>query len=149
MEDKDLKKVLGSIAKGNGYNTAFGIWYKESNECIFTLSLQKSNYENTFYLNLKSFIKGAFDINYKIEKSLKNDTGDIFRRIPKEYDKYLNCEIDLSHEERINGLENLFKKFINPFSQKALEKGGILILAENGDVSLLPAVKEELEKLMK
>lgn len=149
MENKDLKKVFGSIAKENGYTTAFGIWYRESDECIFTFSLQKSDYENSFYINLKSFIRGAFEQEYKIEKSIKNDTGDIFRRTPNEYNKYLNFESDLSDEERISGLRSLFIEFINPFAQKALEKKGILNLAENGEISLLPAVKGELEKLMK
>lgn len=147
MESKELKKRFGEIAKENDYNTAFGIWYKESSECLFILSLQKSNYSNLFYLNLKIFIQGAFETTYKIDKELKNDTGDIFRRSPKEYDQYFDFEVELSDDDRINGLKKLFADFINPFSEKALERNGILQLEETSEIALLPAVKEELEKM--
>lgn len=147
MESKDLKKKFGIIAKNNEFNTALGIWYKESQECIFTISFQKSNYENLFYINLKIFIKGIFGIDYKIDKSIKNDTGDIFLRTPKEYDNYLNFEIEISDNERINGLRKLFVEFINPFVEKALKKEKIFELEKEGKLLILPAVKEELEKM--
>ncbi|WP_183147931.1 hypothetical protein [Chryseobacterium nematophagum] len=45
----------------------------------------------------------------------------------------------------MNGLESLFREFVNPFAEKALEKNGILSLAENGKVELLDSVEEELK----
>lgn len=147
MESKDLKKVLGKIAADNGYSTAHGIWYKESTDCIFTLSLQKSNFGNYFYLNLKIFIRGIFGKEYKIDKALKNDVGDIFRRSPKEYDQYLDFDIELADDSRISSIKKLFQEFINPFVENALKIEGIFELEKSGEVFLLPAVKGELTKL--
>ncbi len=148
MESKDLKKTFGIIAKNNEFTSTLGIWYKESQDCIFTISLQKSNYETLFYVNLKIFIKDIFGIEYKIDKSIKNDTGDIFLRTPKEYNNYFNFEIEIPHDERTEGLRRLFAEFINPFSEKALKKEKIFDLEKEGKILILPAVKEELEKMI-
>ncbi|MBO4232715.1 DUF4304 domain-containing protein [Riemerella anatipestifer] len=149
MESKDFKKVFGNIAKENYFTSSIGIWYKDSDRIIVTLSLQKSNYGDYFYLNIKIFIKGIFGIEYKIDKSLKNDTGDIFLRSPKEYDEYFNFENNLIDDERINGVIKIFNDFINPFTQRALKIEGIKALAEEQKIILLPDVQLELEKMIK
>jgi len=58
MDNKEFKKVFGDIAKVNGFDRAFGGWFKESSECILVLELQKSNYGDYYYLNIKIFCPG-------------------------------------------------------------------------------------------
>ena len=50
----------------------------------------------------------------------------------------------MDDDKRKEKLEQLFSEFIVPFSDKALSKSGIRELAEKGEITLLPAVKEEL-----
>lgn len=148
MESKDLKKVFGNIAKESGFSNKFGGWYRESEKSIVTLSLQKSNYADYFYLNIKIFIHGIFSQKYIIDKYLiKNHLGNIFLRSPKEYDEYFNFENNLIDDERINGIIKIFNDFINPFTQRALTIEGIKALAEEQKIVLLPAVQLELEKM--
>lgn len=65
METKDFRNLFKDLAKKNGFESAFGGWFKESNECIFVLDLMKSNFGNNYYLNIKIFIQGSFGIYYQ------------------------------------------------------------------------------------
>lgn len=146
MENKEFKKVFGDIAKANNYIYNFGGWYKESDECICVLSLQKSNFGNFNYLNIKIYIQNIFGKSYRIDKNkVKIEGGDVFRRIPNIYDDLLNLENFMNDDERRNGIERLFNDFLNSFVNKALTKKGIKELEIEGKLFLLPAVKEELE----
>jgi len=49
MENKEFKKLFDIIARNHGFESAFGGWFKESNECIVVLDLQKSNFGNYYY----------------------------------------------------------------------------------------------------
>lgn len=145
MDSTEFKKVFGLIAKSNGFESAFGGWFKESSECILVLDLQKSNYGNYFELNVKIFIQGMFGNTYVKSKGLvKKDAGDVFTRQPNDYKETLDLEISLSEETRREGLEVLFSEFVVPFTDKALTKVGIQQLANNKEIHLLPAVKQEL-----
>jgi len=146
MESKKFKKLFSEIAKSNGFESAFGASYKESTECIIVLDLQKSNYGNYFEMNIKIYIQGLFGKNYIKNKDLvKKDTGDIFRRQPLEFKSFFDLDISIDDENRKEGLTQLFGEFVMPFTKAALSKLGIKKLAENGEITLLPAVKEELE----
>ncbi|MES2389559.1 MAG: DUF4304 domain-containing protein [Bacteroidota bacterium] len=145
MDNKEFRKLFGITAKYNGFESAFGGWFRESMECIIVLSLQKSNLGDYFDLNIKIFIKGIFGYSYVINKDLiKNDTGDVFRRQPQEYSEVFNLDARMDEAERKNKLEILFGKFINPFTDKSLLISGILEQAEMSEVALLPAVKAAL-----
>lgn len=45
---------------------------------------------------------------------------------------------------RHQGLENLFRDFINPITDKTMSKKGLIELESENILYLLPAVKEEL-----
>lgn len=147
MNSKEFKTVFGEVANINGFEKAFGGWFKESAECIIVLDLQKSNFGDYYELNIKIYVQGAFGSHYIISKDIvKKDTGEIFQRQPPEYKNVFDFDQSMDDKNRIEILENLFSKFIVPFTNKALTKSGILELAQSGVLSLLPAVKKELEK---
>ena len=149
MENKQFKKLLGEIATKNGFESAFGGWFKESPECIISLYLQKSGYGNYYLLNIKIFIQKMFEKQYIKNKDLVSKYGgNVFREPPKEYDPALNLEILMEDLKRGQLLESMFNDFITPFTEKALSKKGVLELAEEKKVFLLPAVKEELARLI-
>jgi hypothetical protein len=145
MENKEFKILFNTIAKKNGFESNFSGWFKESNECIVVLDLQKSDYSNIYYLNIRIYIQGIFGNYYSKNKNLvKNDTGDIFRRQPKEYNDAFDLELAMDVDKRKELLEKLFSDFLNPFSEKVLEKANFKKLEQNNEIYLLPAVKKEL-----
>lgn len=148
MESKDLKKIIKEVAKRNCFKLVNSNWVKESEEAIMVLNLQKSNFSNKYYLNIRVFIKGLFDKFIKIDKTvLKNDTGDVFRRNPPEFDPVLDLENDIELSLRIEEIEKLFNSFIIPFTYDALSIKGLLDLYRRNQINLLPAVKDALENL--
>lgn len=146
MNSKEFKTIFGDVAKVNGFEKAFGGWFKESTECIIVLDLQMSNFANYYELNIKIYIQGAFGSHYVRNKDLvKKDIGDIFTRQPSEYRDVLDFDEPMDDENRKEKLEKLFNEFIAPFTDKALSKSGIKELAHKGVITLLPAVQKELE----
>jgi hypothetical protein len=144
MESKDLKKLFKELAKKDGFEPAFGGWFKESNECIAALYLQKSNYGNYYELNIKIFIQGVFGEHHKKSKELKNAVSDILGRQPEEYRDTFDLDLSIDHTIRKEKLERLFNEFIVPFVTSMLTREGIKKQALLDKDFLPPAVNKEL-----
>lgn len=145
MDKHEFKKKFGEIAKKSSFLFQRGGWFKESNECIFVIDLQKSNYSEKFYLNIKIYIQGYFGTKYHIGKELVSNIGNIFRRQPIEYDTIFDLETMISDAERIHKLELFFRDFLITYSEKVLSKAGIKELYDKGKIFILQPVKEYLE----
>ena len=107
MENKEFKNLFNETAKKNGFASAFGGWFKESNECIAALYLQKSNYGNYYELNIKVFIQGIFGEHYKKSKELKHAVSDILGRQPEEYRDVFDLDSlieDAIRKKKIRGI---------------------------------------------
>lgn len=145
MESNDFKKLLDEVAKENGFEKAYEGWFKEFDEVILVLDLQKSNFGNNYYLNIKLYIQGAFgNVYVKSKKLVKIDGGDIFLRQPDNYSNLLDLDASLGNSERKAGIREMFNDFITPLSNKTSTKEGIKELYKKGALFILPAVKEEL-----
>jgi hypothetical protein len=148
MTSKEFKNIFDEVAKANGFSKAFGGWYKETLECIAILELQKSNFGDYYLLNIKIFIQGVFDRTYFPNKELiKSSLGHINSNETKEYMDVFEFDEPMNDSTRKERLEKLFICHIVPFTNKTLTREGIQELIEQGKVSLLPAVKEEFDKL--
>ncbi|MGG5578835.1 DUF4304 domain-containing protein [Myroides sp. C15-4] len=144
MNSKEFKKTFSKTAQDHGFEDVFGAWFKVSTESIVVLELQKSNFGDYYEMNIKVYIQGIFGTSYSKSKELVRDTGDIFIRQPAEYKSVFDFDELMEDEKRKGKLEQLFSEFIIPFTGKALSKSGIKELAEKGEITLLPAVKDEL-----
>lgn len=149
MDNISFKKLFNFIAKGNKFESSSGGWFKESNECIAALYLQKSRFGNYYDLNIKVFIQGSFGFIYNKNKELKYATSEILGRQPEEYKNAMDLECSMSDEMRKQMLEKLFIEFVVPFVDKMLSRKKIMQLNENKELFLLESVKRELEKLEK
>ena len=150
MNNNKFKSIFNKIAiKNNSFIYKYGGWFFESKNGIVLLDLQKSNYSNSYFLNIKIYINGVFDNLYDIEKKLIKDTGNIFRREPLEFKSVFDLDSNLSESERKNELEKLFNNFIYPITEISKEIKSILEYAKTDEIYILPAVKEELLKLAK
>lgn len=147
METKDFRKLFKGLAKKNGFEPAFNGWLKQSEKCFFTMELIRSNFGRYYMIDLKIYVQGTFGNHYVKDKSLLRNVGDFFSRTPKQFDTALDLEQEMEDGERTQKLESLFQDFVVPFSEKALTIHGINELIEKEELYLLPAVKEELEKL--
>jgi hypothetical protein len=148
MNLKVLKRTFAEITKSIGLETKFGGFVKETEEVVIVLSFQKSNYSSQVYLNIKLYIQGVFGKNYQLSREMVvNDVGDVFRRAPKDYDQIFDLGFDLPDNERIEQLKAFVDEFLSGFIQQASTVKGIMLLAEQGELYLLPAVKSELEKI--
>lgn len=146
MDTKEFKKLFGEIAKNHGFQSAFGGWMKDSEECIAVLDLQKSNFGNYFELNIKVYVQGMFGKTHiKSKELVKKETGNIFRRQPNEYKNVFDFDTSIEDRIRIELLTDFFRSFLVDFAEKALTKSGIIELANKGKIFLPPATKEELE----
>lgn len=145
MNSKEFKIFFGEVAQSNMFESAFGGWFKDSNESIVVLDLQKSNFGDYYEMNIKIYIQGLFGNRYSRSKNLvKKDIGDIFARQPQEYKSVFDFDEPMVDEKRKEKLEQLFSEFIMPFTNNALSISGIKELEKNGIITLLPAVKEEI-----
>ena len=108
----------------------------------------KSYYSNLYYLNLKTFVQGVFDKEYIVHKDyLKKDMGDVFARQPSQYSFIFDLKTDISDENRVEMLNVFFNDFIIPYSEKNMSVLGLRELAKAKEILLLPAVKDELDRL--
>jgi len=150
MNSKDFKVKFGEIAKENEFKQAFGGWYKESADSIAILELQKSNFGDYYILNIKIFIHGSFGRTYVPTKDLiKSSLGHINTNETEAYRNIFDFDRALDDSLRIDKLKELFKNHIVPFTTKTSTRLGIKELESSGQIFILPAVKEELEKLLK
>ena len=141
----EFKKMFGAIAKESGFERTYEAWFKESPEVILVLDLQKSNFGNNYYLNVKLFIQGTFGNTYsKSKKLVKTDGGNIFLRQPDNYSDLLNLDTALEDHERNDGLRKMFSEFITPFCNKTNTKEAIKEFHKKEGLFILPAVKEAL-----
>lgn len=148
MNLKVLKRTFAEITKSIGLETKFGGFVKETEEVIIVLSFQKSIYSSQVYLNIKLYIQGVFGKNYQLSREMVvNDVGDVFRRALKDYDQIFDLGSDLPDNERIEYLKKFIDEFLSGFIQQTSTVKGIMLLAEQGELFLFPAVKSELEKI--
>jgi hypothetical protein len=145
MDSRAFKSLFSQIAAENGFDPEFGGWFRESEECVVVLDLQKSNFGNYYELNLKIFVQGLFgDHHVRSKDVVKKKAGDVFVRQPNQFRSQLALDSGLSPLEYERGLQMLFADFVRPVTSDALTRAGLLRLGHKGVVYLLPAVREQL-----
>lgn len=145
MESKEFKNIFGEVAKKFGFEKAFGGWFKESQECIAVLDLQKSNFGDYYQLNIKIFVQGMFGACYNKNKNLvKKNIGEVQFGEPQEYRDVFDFDNQMEDEKRKQKLETLFAHYIDRLTRKSLTKNGIKELVSEGDLSVPPAIKQQL-----
>lgn len=145
MNSKEFKKRFGEVAKANEFKNAFGCWYKESAASVVVLELRKSNFGDYYQLLIKIFIQGAFESTYAPSKDvMRSSLGHITANETPEYKNILDFDERMEDDIRRECLDKLFADHIVPFTDRALSRGGIMELANEGEVFILPAVKQEL-----
>lgn len=84
----------------------------------------------------------------KSKDLVKKEVGHIRNGEPQDYKDIFDFDKSMDDGIRRKRLEKLFLDHILPFVDKSLTKKGIKYLAEKGEISLLPAIKAQLETLV-
>lgn len=147
MDNKEFKKIFGAVAKKYNFKKIYTGRYKESHDSVVIIYLQKSNYGNYYQLNIKVFVHGVFGRRYTPNKDLLVSTGHVNSDETKEFKDVFDLENTVEDKIRYERIILLFKSHIVPFTNKTLVKSNILKLSENGEMFILPAVKDELIRL--
>ena len=123
MDRKEFKQILNECLVINGFLKKGKYYYKDSSEVICSLAFQKSNYSNSYYVNVGIILK---EINQNI--GIPSDThGDIrcrfcFRVKGKEVD---SIDLDTVNDSSviISSLEKGISEIVNPSLElKSLKK---------------------------
>ena len=125
MTTADFKSVFREVAVQNGFLFQHNRFWKKSSEAVICLELQKSNYSNIYYLNLKIWVQGVFDSKYEPSSELARKPGNVFRRQPKDWGKLFDLDQILDKGTCSQEMAGFFKAFVNPFTEKALTRSGI------------------------
>ena len=81
MNNTEFKKIVGETLKSQNFAYENKYYTFENTDLKVFVGFQKSNFENSFYINYGFLIKGIYDGNYLyINKVWKTLVADLFIR---------------------------------------------------------------------
>lgn len=132
MEKKEFKKIINDCLLSNGFVKKGKLYYKDSDEVICSLGLQKSNHANCYYVNVGIVIK---EINPSLELPRDVD-GDIRCRFYFEVDeKKVDC-LPIDQLSESNVIITSLKKNILELVDPSLKLEGLKKLLNDKPVLL-------------
>ena len=121
MDKKEFKKALATTLLEYGFVMKNNISRAETDELIIVVSTQKSNYENSYYLNYGFLIK---ELNPELTNP-KDNQCDVFGRLSLNIDGELATTADfenISSEEFSSALKISLNERIKPVLEFGLPK---------------------------
>lgn len=122
MDNLEFKKIVQDVTSKYGFKYLKKNYYLELADLIIVIGIQKSNYENSFYINFGFCVKEIHnDIQYP-----KNNECDITCRFLNGPSKGI-YQLDIQNrEELVNSLEKNINDFIVPVINAGLKQFFIL-----------------------
>lgn len=121
MDNKEFKKILSVCLEKEGFTLKNKCFYKSIDELIVIVDIQKSNYQNSFYINYAFIVKDIYNgVEYP-----RTNIGDIRGRfIYKDSCTVLdNFMLDsLANDEFRESLEENINVFLRPVFEGGLSK---------------------------
>lgn len=122
MNNVEFKKIVQEITSKYGFKYCNKNYYYELSDLIVVIGLQKSNYENSFYINFGFCIK---EIHNEIQYPKSNEC-DITCRFLNETGKGI-YQLDIQNrEELVNSIEKNINDFIVPVINAGIKQFLIL-----------------------
>lgn len=121
MDKKEFKKILQECLIKHGFILKNKNYYNSINDLLIAVSTQKSNYDNSFFINYAIFVK---DIHKEIEYP-KVQEGDIRGRFQYERDGSVLNDYPLSELNEIELQKNLndnIQAILNPLIEDGLKR---------------------------
>ncbi|NBK96453.1 MAG: DUF4304 domain-containing protein [Erysipelotrichia bacterium] len=118
MDKKEFKKALGNILKPYGFKYLKKNYYLSNDELIVVIATQKSNYDDSYYVNYDFLIK---QINTEIEYP-KDNVCDVTGRFVFNSDGKTIHTFNIE-ENNLHELEEGINDKLNSTIMPVLEKG--------------------------
>ena len=110
MNNTEFKKNVGEVLKQEGFIYKNKQYYFENEDLIVFVAFQKSNFENSFYINYGFLIKGIYDGKLPLYKQGLEDFGGRF--VYQNLDSY-NLE-KITSESLVASINSNIKMLIQP-----------------------------------
>lgn len=113
MEKKEFKTVLGNVLRKYGFEYKNKAYYQSNNKMIIVIATQKSNFDESYYVNYGIFIK---EINSSLEYPREN-VCDIRGRFIFHSQDRLTGEFNIRNndiEELERGLTEMLENVLMP-----------------------------------
>jgi len=148
MEKIIFKKSIRELAEKYSLEVGFGAFFKEFEEVLIVIDLQKSNFSSLYYFNINSYVQGAFGEKYiKSKELVRRPNGHLFIRPPEKYTDCLDLECKMPDDLRINKLKILFEDFLLPYINSIKTKKEIIKNYQGKESYLAPSIEKEIYRL--
>ena len=135
IDKKKLKKQFSDKLKKANFKLKSNAWYKETEENIIVVELQKSNYSESYFLNIAVWLKALGEHQFPKERfchiRMRADSYFI------DYGAEIAEALDFSETEldvkKIVSIDWLLQEKILPLSEKLSSIGGLKLLYRNGE----------------
>lgn len=122
MDNKEFKKLLRGCLEKEGFLFKNKCFYNYDNDLIVVVDLQKSNYQNSFYINYALIVKDLYNgIKYP-----RANMGDIRGRFVYKKDSGVVLDYflldSLTNDELRDSLEDNVNTFLRPVIEGGLSK---------------------------
>lgn len=136
IDNRKLSTVLNTELKSHGFTKKGSTWYLKKDEIISVLNLQKSNYDNTFFLNIGFWLLKIEDID-----TPKQERCHVLSRAsslwpdgnPRVADLLRISDFDCDEKERIAAIKIFIREKLIPLLQEGSTITGLLTLLANHD----------------
>lgn len=122
MNNVEFKKIVQEITSKYGFKYCNKNYYYELSDLIVVIGLQKSNYENSFYINFGFCIK---EIHNEIQYPKSNECDITCRFLNETGNGIYQLDIQ-NREELVNSIEKNINDFIIPVINAGIKQFFIL-----------------------
>jgi hypothetical protein len=118
MNSIEAKKIIQDISRKYGFEYIKKNYYCESDKTIVVISLQKSNYDNGYYINYSFYVKELHgDVRYP-----KSNECDITGRFLNEMNKGIYYLDMINAEELAMNIEKNITVYLVPVINEGIHK---------------------------
>lgn len=115
MKNDQFKREIGKILKNSGFLYEGGFWVKRLGEIDHVLTIDRSNYSNSFYLRfgirvtaLKGIDSSGIDVPHNVDLSPGNTGLKLSQQL-------FNLEFPMNPDKRMASISSLINQKVYPF----------------------------------
>lgn len=148
MDKKQFKELFYSTAKKYDFVYNYGNVYFDKPKMLLVLELQKSNYSELYYCNIKLGVRGWHSKQLVISKEvIKNPSGPFSERAKEEFYHAFDLENNLSDSKREILLNRFFTEQIAYLKSLMDNVNDLIDARESGKIYIHDVGFSELLKL--
>ncbi|MGH2340867.1 DUF4304 domain-containing protein [Segnochrobactraceae bacterium EtOH-i3] len=152
MENEEFKNTFKNEMRNNGFKRRASHWYKNINNILYVVNLQKSHFGDEFYINISCVPDGMavtglpFPKEYKCPIRLR-----LGSKMPEQTDTYIKTTLDMSstisNSERELQIKDIIRNYIIPIADKISDIDKIKSVIINDSIKGIVITKAGLEFL--